>query len=80
MIKATLFTIPFYLNNRQFSISDEISRDDCLYGFALLKKRLEENGIDLSTQDINPPLKSQFIIYNEMPKVIPQIKFLTNIY
>jgi len=69
MIKATCFTIPFYLNNRQFSISDEISRDDCLYGFSLLKKRFEESGIDLSTQDINPPSESQFIIYNEMPKI-----------
>ena len=69
--KATLYTSPFYLNNRQFDMSDEISnRDDCLYGFYLLKKRLEEKGIDLSTQDINPPSESQFIIYNEMPKII----------
>jgi len=70
MIKATLFTGSFYLNNRQFDMSDEISnRDNCLYGFYLLKKRFEEKNIDLSTQDINPPLKSQFIIYIEMPKI-----------
>ena len=69
MIKATLFTGPFYLNNRQFDISDEISnRDDCLYGSYVLKERFREKGIDLSTQDINPPQESQFIIYNEMPK------------
>lgn len=70
MIKATFFTSPFYLNNRQFDISDKVSnRDDCLYGFYLLKKRLEEKGIDLSTHDINLPSKSRFIIYNEMPKI-----------
>lgn len=70
MIKATLFTSSFYLDNRQFDISDKISnRDDCLYGFYLLKKRLEEKGIDLSTQDINPPQESQFIIYMEMPRI-----------
>ena len=70
MIKATFFTSSFYLNNRQFDISDEISnRDDCLYGFYLLKKRLERNDIDLSTQDINLLRESQFIVYNEMPKI-----------
>lgn len=70
MMKATFFTGSFYLNNRQFDMSDEISnRDDCLYGYYLLKKRFEEKNIDLSTQDINPSLKSQFIIYNEMPKI-----------
>ncbi|MBT9151416.1 MAG: Alpha-(1,3)-fucosyltransferase FucT [candidate division WS2 bacterium] len=68
MAKATLFTSSFYLNNTQFDISDKI-RDNCLYMFYLLKKRFEENGIDLSTQDINSPLESQFIIYNEMPKI-----------
>ena len=70
MIKATFFTSSFYLNNRQFNIFDEVcNRDDCLYGFYLLKKKFEEYGIDLSTQDINFPRESCFIIYNEMPKL-----------
>jgi hypothetical protein len=70
MTKATFFTSSFYLNNRQFDISDKISnRDNCLYGFYLLRNKFEENGFDLSTQDINLPSKSQFIIYNEMPKI-----------
>ena len=70
MIKVTFFTGPFYLNNRQFDILDKISnRDNCLYGFYLIKKRFKENDVDLSTQDINLPSESQFIIYNEMPKV-----------
>lgn len=70
MMKATLFVNSFYLNNRIFDIQDEISnRDDCLYGFYLLKKKLEEKGINLGTQDINLPSDSQLIIYNDMPKV-----------
>lgn len=70
MIKATLFVSSSYSNNRIFDILDEIlNRDDCLHGFYLLKKKLEERNIDLNTQDINPPSESQFIIYNEMPKI-----------
>jgi hypothetical protein len=70
MVKATLFTYSFYLNDRLFDMSDETSnRDDCLYGFHLLKKRFEKNGIDLSTQDINSPLEAQFIIYNDLPRI-----------
>ncbi len=68
MIKATLFTNSFYLNNRQFDIGDEVANvNDCLYGFYLLKKKFMEKGIDLSTQDINPPAESKFIIYNDIP-------------
>ncbi|CAD6491932.1 MAG: hypothetical protein EMLJLAPB_00189 [Candidatus Argoarchaeum ethanivorans] len=66
MIKATLFTDSFYLNNRVF---DKVSMNDSLYGFYVLKEKFREKGIDLSTQDINPPSEAQFIIYNEMPKI-----------
>ena len=70
MKKATFLVSSFYLNNRPFNISDEIAnRDNCLYGFYLLKKEFEEKDYDLSTQDINLPSESQFIIYNELPKI-----------
>jgi alpha(1,3/1,4) fucosyltransferase len=69
MIKATFFTQKFFMGNRQFSMTDEANRDDCLYGFFLLKEMLEKENIDLSTQDINHPTEARFIIYNEMPKV-----------
>ncbi len=70
MVKATFFTSKFYLNNRQFDLLDEISnRDNCLYEGYLLKERFKERGINLSTQDINLPSESQFIIYNDMPKI-----------
>jgi len=51
-------------------MSDEVSnRDNCLYGFFLLKKRFEEKNIYIGTQDINLPSETQFIVYNEMPKL-----------
>ncbi len=69
-MKATLFTSPYYFNNRLFDLNDKISnRDNCLYGFYMLKDSFKKHGIDLSTQDINLPSESQFIIYNEMPKI-----------
>lgn len=76
MIKATFYTSHYYLNNRQFCISDEnVNRDNCLYPFYLLRKKFAECGVDLSTQDINVPADSNFIIYNEMPikeNIIPE--------
>ena len=69
-MKATLFTSPYYFNNRLFDLSDKISnRDNCLYGFYMLRERFKKEGIDLSTQDINPPSEAQLIIYNEMPRL-----------
>jgi hypothetical protein len=69
MRRATFFTGEYYLNNRQFDIKDTIvNRDNCLYGSYLLKKRFEEKGIDLNTQDISLPSESDFILYNEMPR------------
>jgi hypothetical protein len=44
-----------------------------------LKDKFEENGVNLSTQDINLPSESQFIIYNEMPNV-KYISMDKNIY
>ena len=69
MIKATFFTYPPFLNNQQFNIADQsLNRDGCLNCFGLLRKKFGESNIDLSTQDINHPSKSQFTIYLEIPK------------
>ena len=68
MRKATFFTGKYFLNNRQFDISPR-TRDNCLYMFHALKAAFRENGIDLSTQDINAPSDAEFIIYNEMPQI-----------
>lgn len=71
MKKTTFFVEKFYLNNRLFDLSDKIAnRDNCLYGYYLIKERFKEKGIDISTQDINLPFRSKFIIYLGMPEVL----------
>ena len=69
-MKATFFTNKYYLDNKAFDLTDKIlNRDDCMYPNHLLRETFNKNGIDLSTQDINPPAESVFIIYSDMPKV-----------
>jgi hypothetical protein len=71
----------FYNNNRLFDLSDPISnRDNCLYPFALLKEKMADNGYDLSTADINEPECSEIVLYNEMPKSLPELGQKTKSY
>jgi len=71
--KASIVTAdPFFKSNRLFDLTDPIAnRDNCLYSFALLKKKFAENGFDLATSDIHSPDSSEIVIYNEMPKTLP---------
>jgi len=63
------------LNNNIFNIDDKkTNRDDCLYPFFLLKKKLGEEGYNLSTSDINNINESEIVIYNEMPRVLPLVQ------
>lgn len=72
MTKATFYTTSPYFRNRQFDIKDRtVNRDNCLYPLYLLRQKMGEAGIDLSTQDINPLNGSTFVIYNDMPPVLP---------
>jgi len=69
-MKGTFFTYPLFFNNKQFEILDKnFNRDNYLYCFYLLKKKFGEKGINLSTQDINKPKESEFVIFFEMPKI-----------
>lgn len=75
MRKATLVVDKFYQNNRIFDLDDKVvNRDNCMYPFYLLKEKFNEMGIDLSTQDINKIPESDIVIYNEMPRCLPQGK------
>jgi len=68
MRKGTFFTSRNYLENIQFDLNNPVTnRDNCLYPAYLLRQRFMEAGLDLSTQDINPPHEAEFVIYNEMP-------------
>lgn len=55
------------MGNRQFDLS-HTARDDCLAAFRHLRERFATVGIDLSTQDINPPESAEFVIFNELPR------------
>lgn len=58
-----------HLNNKIFDLEDPIvNRDGCALPYALLKKELEKFDINLSTQDINKPMLSDAVIYNDIPK------------
>lgn len=73
MIKAAIVISPFYKNNRLFDIRDPISnKDNCIYSSYLLRQELLKKNIDLSTHDINTISESEIVIFNEMPKRIPQ--------
>ena len=81
MNKATLVVGPFYQNNKIFDLNDKIvNRDNCMYPFFLLKSEFEKAEINLATQDINPISESQNVIYNEMPKNLPQGKEIEKSY
>jgi hypothetical protein len=72
MLKAS-FYINFYLKNKVFDINDPVvNRDNYAYFYYKLKDVFLENGVDLSTYDINSIEKSDIVIYNDMPKVLPK--------
>lgn len=72
MKKICIVVSDFYQKNRLFDLDDKlVNRDNCMYPFWLLKKEFKKHGYDLSTQDINGISDSQVVIYNEMPKTLP---------
>lgn len=72
MKKATLVVSLPYRSNQIFDRNNSVlNRDDCLAPFFFLKKEFKSRGIDLSTQDIHPIETSDYIIYNDMPKKLP---------
>lgn len=80
MIKAS-FYLNFYLRNKVFDINDiHVNRDNYAYSYFKLKDVFLENGIDLSTYDINTIEESLIVIYNDMPKVLPNEKDIHKSY
>jgi alpha(1,3/1,4) fucosyltransferase len=67
--------ICFVCDQKENKIFDDkdplLNRDNCLYSICLLKKELEKIGYDLSTPDINKINDSDFVIYVEMPTILP---------
>lgn len=72
IIRCSIVVDPFYQNNRLFNLDDPIvNRDNCLAGFALLRSKLEDAGFSLDTDDLAPIDDVDVIIFNEMPKPLP---------
>lgn len=67
-MKASL-VVDYHLNNKIFDVADkEVNRDNYGYSIWLLKQKLKELGIDLSTCDINLPIESNFIFCFDVPE------------
>lgn len=59
----------FLLGNRVFDEeSDIFNRDNCAMGYIMMKKKFAEAGFDFSTCDINPPEKSEHVIFLDPPR------------
>lgn len=72
MKKATLNVNEWFVGDRIFDAKDSfLNRDDQLFPYRLLRKKMAACGIELRTQDYNAPQDSEFTIYMEMPKQRP---------
>jgi len=81
MKKACIVVAPIYQKNKLFDLLDNlINRDNCMFPFSLLKERFHEIGYILTTNDINTIEESDIVIYNEMPKVLPEKKDIHKSY
>jgi len=67
MLKYGIITSDYFKNNRLFDLSDKVSnRDDCLYHMFLLKKKLSEKGVELTTFDQYPSSEYDGIIFSDL--------------
>ncbi|SDS35151.1 Glycosyltransferase family 10 (fucosyltransferase) C-term [Pseudomonas asplenii] len=81
MKKASFGIDGFYQQNRIFDLDDAIAnRDDFLHAFFSLKAELFSLGYDLATSDINKIEDSEFVIYLDMPTVLPDIEARSKSY
>ena len=81
MKHASLMVTTPYTNNNIFDLSNiTLNRDNCLYHYYLLREGLIKNNIDLQTSDLNLPEKSEFIIYTDMPDVLPGVNEMEKSY
>ena len=84
MRKATLFLNVPNAKNFCFDFNSSKNRDNCFSSLILLKEFLQKNDIDLSTQDINSPENSEFVLFLDMPLQLPKARskdksFLTTV-
>jgi alpha(1,3/1,4) fucosyltransferase len=67
------YVIPYHLANSLFDIENEIvNRDNFAYSHFVLKNIFGQKNYNLSTYDINHIDDADIIIYNDMPKKLPE--------
>lgn len=62
----------FFCNNTILEIESFHNRDDCFYPYYMLRTKFCDDNCDLSTFDINSPIFSDIVIYNDMPDKLPR--------
>ncbi|WP_246329888.1 glycosyltransferase family 10 domain-containing protein [Geomonas limicola] len=71
--KAAIVVSDYYQNNNLFKRNDPAyDRDDCLYCFSRLREKLGAAGIELNTSDISKVSDAEIVIYNDMPRELPE--------
>jgi len=75
MKKACLVVQEVYQNNEIFKPDSPLNRDNCLEFFHELKKQFLNSRIDLQTQDLCSQEEAEFIIFNEVPKNLSEVKY-----
>jgi alpha(1,3/1,4) fucosyltransferase len=60
-----------YAQDEIFNESSLLNRDNCLSFFHNLKSEFKKNNIEMHTQDITPIQEANYVLYNEMPKSLP---------
>jgi len=72
VIQACIVVSSPYQNNQIFDLSNlTLNRDNCLLGFYSLRQEFSKIGVHLSTSDVVNLDDSSIVIYNEMPKKMP---------
>ena len=81
MRKVSLVVGSPYTENNIFDIHNKaLNRDNCLYHYYLLREEFKKHDIDISTSDINIPGYSEFVIYCDMPSVLPKAEQIEKSY
>lgn len=79
MIKISFYSS--FKSNACFDLQNNLfNRDNFLYFIFLLKKRFNKHKYNLSTYDINSINDSRIVIYNDMPKVLPNKEDINKSY
>jgi alpha(1,3/1,4) fucosyltransferase len=73
MKKAAIVVTNDLGKNNIFRWKDpSVDRDDCLYCFSRLKEELLKAGVELNTSDITSVFDADIVIFNDMPREIPE--------